>query len=318
MRNCLSLLFSSLFASLVGCYTLSPLPPMDDDDSATDDDDDTFGDDDDSSSDDDDSSADDDDSSADDDDVAGDDDDSAEDDCTEASREIFLIGRDSSRLYSFSPNVGLLTLVGALDCSQWAGTPASMGVTRDGVGYVRYAYNEVFEVDLFTADCVPTSYQDTGFDSFGMGYATTAASTTLDTLYVANSDTLGILDTTTWQISTVGSLPSQTELTGTGAGELWAILPLEDPPIVAQLETTSAVFLQTIALPGLPDASVIDTFAFAHWGGSLWIFIRSYGVGNTTDVYQVTPSGTLVLAWPDLGIDVVGAGVSTCAPIVPE
>jgi hypothetical protein len=38
----------------------------------------------------------------------------------------------------------------------------------------------------------------TGFDSFGMGYATDAADTWRDQLYVANGTTLGILDTATW------------------------------------------------------------------------------------------------------------------------
>ena len=37
-------------------------------------------------------------------------------------------------------------------------------------------------------------------------------------------------------------------------------------------------------------------------------------MGQTTDVYRVTATGSLTLVVPDSGMDVVGAGVSTCAP----
>ena len=39
---------------------------------------------------------------------------------------------------------------------------------------------------------------------------------------------------------------------------------------------------------------------------------------TASSCYEVDPSGALTMPWPDLGIDVVGAGVSTCAPLVPE
>ena len=300
---------------LGGCYFYLD-PPANDDDSTEElaDDDDSAeppGDDDDSAE----PPGDDDDSAE----PPGDDDDSAEPDdpCVDAGRQIFLIGRDDAELYAFVPTTGALTLIGQLDCSVW-GSPASMAVTRDGFGYVRYSDNEVYEVDLFTTDCTPTGYQDAGFGAFGMGFSATLGSTSLDTLFVANEEMLAVLDPSTWQMTDVGALPSQSELTGTGAGELWAILPLEDPPSAVRLDPATAAVVETLPLSGLPSAQNIDTFAFAHWGGSLWVFIRSYGLGNSTDVFQVDPSGALSSPWLDLGIDVVGAGVSTCAPLVPD
>ncbi len=306
-----AVLVALLLAPAAGCYVfLDPPVVPDDGEPAADDDDATE-----PASDDDDATE----PASDDDDATeptSDDDDSAspEDPCQDAARQIFLLGRDDAELYSFLPSTGALTLIASLDCSIW-GSPASMAVTRDGLGYVRYSDNELYEVDLFTGDCTPTSYVDDGFGAFGMGYAATVGSSTLDTLFVANEDTLAVLDTGTFQRTVVGPLPSQSELTGTGAGDLWAILPLETPPAAVRLDNTSGAPLQTVPVPGLPSPQDIDTFAFAHWGGSLWVFVRSYGLGNSTDVYQVDPAGILSTPWPDLGIDVVGAGVSTCAPL---
>ena len=227
------------------------------------------------------------------------------------------MGRTDNELYSFAPIDGSLTLVGELDCdSLGIGTPASMAVTRDGVGYVRWSDNWLYEVDLTTADCSPTGYTGGGFGAFGMGYSTDSASTALDTMYVANGSTLGVMDESSWTISTVGPMPSQSELTGNSLGELWAFLPLEQPALLAELDHGNALMLQQIPLPTFPNPADIDTFAFAWWGGSLWLYVSEYGFGRSTDVYEVNPgTGSMTLRWSDLGIDVVGAGVSTCAPV---
>jgi hypothetical protein len=37
-------------------------------------------------------------------------------------------------------------------------------------------------------------------------------------------------------------------------------------------------------------------------------------MGSSTDVYQVTLDGEMTMVWQNIGINVVGAGVSTCAP----
>ena len=236
-----------------------------------------------------------------------------EDDCEDTSDLVYVIDRDEEALYLFDPPTGTFSMLGALDCGLWAGTPASMSVSRDGVAYVRYSDQTVYAVDLVTLDCTETSY-GSGFGAFGMGFATDSATTWQDTLYVANSNQLATLDTTTWSLNTVGGLPSQSELTGNAAGELWAMLPLESPAQLVQLDTTDASILTTHHLPGFPNPYDIDTFAFATWGGEFWLFVRTYGMGSSTDVYRVTASGQLTLAVPDSGMDIVGAGVSTCAP----
>jgi DNA-binding beta-propeller fold protein YncE len=237
-----------------------------------------------------------------------------EDDCTETSDLIYAIDRSDGVLYLFDPTTLSFNGLGRLECGgSFSGSPASMSVSRAGTAYVRYGDNTVYEVDLQTMACTETSYRD-GFGSFGMGYATDHADTWRDDLYVANSGELAMLNTGDWSLQAIGRLPSQSELTGNADGELWAFLPLEVPARIAQIDKSDASLIDGIRLPTFPHAFDIDTFAFATWGGDFWLFVRTYGMGQSTDVYQVTPDGVLHFVVLSIGMDIVGAGVSTCAP----
>ena len=237
----------------------------------------------------------------------------AADDCEDTSDLIYVIDKDTEQLYLFDPPSLGLTKLGELDCTMW-GTPASMAVARDGVAYVRYSDDSVYQLDVDTLACTPTSYGDSGFGSFGMGFATDSDDTWRDALYVANESRLGKLDTGAWKVSPVSAIPSQAELTGNSKGELWAFLPLEQPAELIQLDKDTGAELDVLRITSFPDVRNIDTFAFATWGGDFWLFVRESGMGSSTDVYQVTPTGKTTLVKQDIGINVVGAGVSTCAP----
>lgn len=245
----------------------------------------------------------------------GTDDPAPADDCTDTDDLIYALSRDDGSLYTFDPASLTFTSLGRVNCGT-SQTPGSMAVDRSGTAYVRYADNSLYALDLATMRCSATSYSDrrTHFDSFGMGYATDTADTWREQLYVANDASLGVLDPATGSITTLGRMPSQSELTGNADGELWAMLPLETPAELAQLDLTTGATLTTLRLPAFPDPSGIDTFAFATWGGDFYLFVREYGMGSSTDVYKVTGSGTMTKVMTDIGFDVVGAGVSTCAP----
>jgi hypothetical protein len=147
-----------------------------------------------------------------------------------------------------------------------------------------------------------------------MGFATDDANTWHDALYIANSDQLAELDTGTWGLSDLGGMPSQSELTGNADGELWAFLPLENPAALVEIDKVSGGTMQQMSLPSFVDAADLDAFAFANWGGDFYLFVRTFGMGNTTDVYKVSATGDLTPMSMDTGMDIVGAGVSTCAP----
>ena len=236
------------------------------------------------------------------------------DDCADTSDLVYAIDRGLERLMLYDPATTRFEVLGELDCPSWS-TPASMAVSREGFAYVRYSDNVVYEVDLTDLSCVETDLGlPSGFGSFGMGYATDAAGTWRDRMYVADADTLGRVDDASWSVQRVGGMPSQSELTGNARGELWAFLPLERTPALVQLDTETGAELDRISLSGFPDLRDLDTFAFASWGGEFTVFVRTYGMGHSTDVYQVGADGRLERTLADVGFDVVGAGVSTCAP----
>jgi hypothetical protein len=238
-----------------------------------------------------------------------------EDDCTETSDLIYVIDRGTETLSLFDPSLRRFTPLGQLSCPSGSATPGSMAVSRSGTAYVRYSDNTVYSVSLSDLSCVRTDYRaSSSFGSFGMGYATDSASTWRDQLYVASAAQVARLDTTSWSLEVLGRMASQSELTGTSAGELWAFLPLESPPLIVELDRETSTELQRIRITNFPNLSDIDTFAFAAWGGEFWLFIRTYGMGSSTDVYRVGTDGRLSTVLEDVGFDVVGAGVSTCAP----
>ena len=237
-------------------------------------------------------------------------------DCDHTSDLVYVLSRDDSRLYTFDPSTLDFTSLGVLNCGT-SQQPGSMAVDRTGIAWVRYADDSLYEVELATLTCTQSTYSDrrTGFGSFGMGYATDDAETWRDQLYVANANQLATLDPATWTLSTLGRLPSQSELTGNADGELWAMLPLENPAKLVELDKGDASVLATISLPNFPNPSNIDAFAFATWNGAFYLFVREYGMGSSTDVYEVTAIGKMSKVRGDIGFDVIGAGVSTCAPV---
>ena len=235
------------------------------------------------------------------------------DDCTFTSDLIYVLSKDNEHIYTYDPTTGALDDQGQVDCGMY-GTPASMAVSRSGIAYVRYSDNALYQVDLETMSCSPTSYQPGAFGSFGMGFATLHANTWQDELYIANHDRLAELSTTSWQRSLRGNMSSQAEITGNANGDLWAVLPLESPAELVQLDKTSGAVTSSLPLPGFPNPFNIDTFALAAWGGDLYVFVRTYGLGSSTDVLQVSPNGAMQVIDTNIGISVVGAGASTCAP----
>jgi hypothetical protein len=237
-----------------------------------------------------------------------------EDDCTETSDLIYVIDRDLERLSLFDPETLTFSHLGILDCPRGSATPGSMAISRSGMAYVRYSDNQVYEVSLDDLSCTQTDYSSGSFGSFGMGYATNDADTWRDQLYIANSSQVALLGTDDWSRDVFGGMPSQSELTGTSSGELWAFLPLESPAMLAEIDKDTGAVGDRIRMSNFPNLGDIDTFAFAAWGGTFWLFVRTYGMGSSTDVFHVSTSGTLHRVLEDVGFDVVGAGASTCAP----
>ena len=240
--------------------------------------------------------------------------DALDDGCSEKLRFIYVMGKDKN-LYQFDPYTSTFTLVGEVDCGEFSDTtPSSMAMSTLGVALINYSDSSLQTVDIDDAACVESDWTPGtgGFDRFGMGYVADRVGGT-ETLYISSANRLASVNTTTWAVTDIGPLPSQSELSGTGNGELWGFFPLESPPQLMQIDRTNGNILNTFDLPPLPPN--LDTFAFTAWGGEFYIFYRLSGLGETTTVYRFSRvTQELERVVEDSGINVVGAGVSICAP----
>ncbi len=253
-----------------------------------------------------------------------------EDRCSEAAKLVYLVD-ESGEFMSFRPDTGVFTTIGTLDCPTMGGgipglplplpglgsSPFSMSVDRSGTAWVLYSTGELFRVDTKDASCSATSRTAgaEGFNTFGMGFATKAAGGNDETLYVAGAGggSFGSLDLSTLMVSTLGSVNGSPELTGTGSAELWGFFPDTSPPRIDLMDKSSGAAQRTIPLTSLNGTPT--AWAFAFWGGRFWIFLQR-AADPATVVYRVdAATGELTTSIPNTGKTIVGAGVSTCAPV---
>ncbi len=246
------------------------------------------------------------------------------DNCSDSAKLVYVV--DMSNTFSkFDPSTKTFTDLGTLSCPG-SGSPFSMGVDRNTIAWVLYDSGQLFHVDINNnLACTKTSWASAnGLMQFGMGFSTDTAGGTTDTLFVAGgmlpqgttptSATLAKLDTGSMAASTVGTVQGWPELTGTGSAQLWGWFPDPSNPRVEQLDKTSGSAIKTYpeaSLAGSPTA-----WAFAFWGGDFWIFLQK-DLEFSTTVYQIDGmTGSIKTMTPTTSRTIVGAGVSTCAPVV--
>jgi hypothetical protein len=247
--------------------------------------------------------------------------------CTVASQWIYTV-QDDGTFAKFDPQTLTFTNIGTLSCPDPGGLgPFSMAVDQNAVAWVLYGDGNLFQVDTSTAACQPTTFQpnqpclnNQDCMTFGMGFVFQPTTGT-DTLYVAGGETVSSGPSTLATIafpslvlSPVGTVTAGwPELSGTGDGELWGFIPASESvssfAVLVQIDPMSGASLHTYSY----SSQMIPTdgdWAMKFWGGSFWIFLG-------TSVFQVeraTPN-TVTTAIFDTGRNIVGAGVSTCAPV---
>ena len=225
--------------------------------------------------------------------------------CTQETKQIYVVATDKT-LYRFYPDTLVFTRIGVLGCPTTAGT-FSMAIDRRGTAWVEYTDGRLYAVNTTNATCTPTAFVpgQTGFTTFGMGYAKNGDTANGETLYVAGSG-LAALDTKTFQLDFLGSLTfGRTELTGLDTS-LYAFSV--GSGVVAGLNKTTGS-TETTYRTSATDAD--NAFAFAQWGGDFWLFTGSDHT-TVTRYSPITDVSTVMV--PDTGMLIVGAGSSTCAP----
>lgn len=238
----------------------------------------------------------------------------ASNDCSDAAKLIYVVTQQND-LLSFSPPTLTLTPIGKLRCSAGGATPFSMGIARNGAAWVLYTDGRIFNVSTADASCTPTSYAPNqhGWKTFGMAFVSDSPGSASEALYVADfrGGGLGKVDAHTLQLSLVGpwqGISGSAELTGTGEARLFGFWR-SSPVNVAEVDKSTGDILATHPQPSV---NIGSGWAFAHWGGSFWLFTAPRGSSQVDQFDPATGATTTVKS--GLGYIIVGAGVSTCAP----
>lgn len=246
--------------------------------------------------------------------------------CSEEAKQVYVVSEQYD-LYRFEPEKLTFTKIGRMACPSGGASPNSMAVDRSGNAWVNYSDGRIFKVSTRDAKCSATSFQpgQSGMIKFGMAFASNAAGSTEETLFVSgiqdstfNDGGKGLakVDLATMKLTPVsdydGVLTKKgAELTGTGDGRLYGFFTTIPDATLARIEKGSAKTSENKALEGVFTGTA---WAFSFWGGDFWFYTSSGMPSEVTRLH--TKTGELEVVKADVGgFRIVGAGVSTCAPL---
>lgn len=268
--------------------------------------------------------------------------------CSADGVDLIYVVDDSYRLLSFDPRlIGVsdpFHLIGQLSCpagqaipefGTGPATPFSMGVDRDAVAWVLYSSGQIFNVNTSNVACTGTSFparQNSGgraWDLFGMAFVSDAAGSDTEKLWIGGGNVdalmagdLGYVDPTSYAITRIGPMSAtreySPELTGLGDATVWGFYPGTSQAFVQQFDKTSGGGTgPQFSIPGGLGGTVA-AWAFAQWGGKFYIFVTTGDIltGFNSTVRSIDrTTGAYQLVSQNLPYNIVGAGVSTCAPV---
>jgi hypothetical protein len=246
--------------------------------------------------------------------------------CDSDGVELIYVVDSGNNLLSFDPRKlpsDPFHLIGKLNCGRAFGSPFSMSVDRKGIAWVLYDDGELFKVSITDAKCSRSGFVagSSGSPTFGMGFVTDEAGGKTEKLYIANnngSHTLSSIDTTRSNPSStaigriVATEDQNPELTGTSEGKLFGFFPGNtQASFVQEIDRKTGASRGTRWTLG-SSALYITAYAFAHWGGTFYIFVTAGGTTSVRTINRKTGDYKTVL--DHVPYRITGAGVSTCAP----
>jgi hypothetical protein len=248
--------------------------------------------------------------------------------CVDAGSTLIYLMTSTQELLSFFPPTLEITDLGPIECPTSA-SPNSMGVDRQGTAYVNFTDGTLFQVSTSNVACVSTNFNlPASFAThFGMGYVGNPADGG-DLLHVAadfegtsgtTPSILATIDTTSFALNEIGNFEPNPilapELTGTGDGRLFTFSANPGDPassLVTQVDPNTAEELASSVVPGVSPGS---DYAFAFYGGKFYIFTSEDGQTTQINLFDPVSQTATLVANTQQGQAVVGAGVSTCAPM---
>jgi hypothetical protein len=245
------------------------------------------------------------------------------DPCAVHDVELIYVVDEEAILWGFDPRAlpqDPFRRIGHLTCTS-ASAPFSMSVDRKGIAWVLYQNGFMYRVSVIDGECTGPVYDASVDNRLGFGMSFVADRYNGERLFVAADDApidLAVLDVTQrppeWRtmgrIETAGERGP--ELTGTGDGALYGFFPNANGGFIRQLDAGSAR-ARGKPMP-LGTTGDVGAYAFAHWGGKFYVFTTIDDVPMVHSVDRKTGAHAVVIAnHPRV---IVGAGVSTCAPLL--
>jgi hypothetical protein len=260
--------------------------------------------------------------------------------CADAGVQVFYVVTTSNSLLEFDPASNTFRMLGTIQCPgvPQGSTPFSMAVDRTGNAYTVFSLGDFYELrpSASGVSCsrVALSLGSTGVSStFGMGFTADDVGGG-ESLYIAGSVApyelarVPIPGFTAQAIGVPTGL-AHPELTGNGAGDLYAFSGADcavssncvpdtmtdcvvcNSSSIAQIDKATG---KVIGVDALQNFAQGDGWAFGFWGGDFYIFTSPHGsqVSIVTRFDPATQSLQTVNEYPQV---IVGAGVSTCAPL---
>lgn len=237
---------------------------------------------------------------------------------------VYIVDGDRT-LLSFDPRKlpgDPFHVIGELSCDP-SSNPNSMAVDRSGIAWLGYASGVLYQASILDAHCFAKSARPTGAltDRYGMGFVTDGPKATTEKLYVAEygGTEIATIDTSTFPTRWVkqGRLPIKRdfppELSGTSEGRLYGYFPgSNDRGFVQEIDRKGNLVGHRWDLPAKRGA--IGGWAFAFWGDVFYVFLAMDDINEVHAIHRKT--GKYELAVKNHAHRIVGAGVSTCAPLL--
>ena len=252
---------------------------------------------------------------------------------------IFVLS-DGAELWKYFPETNSFTMLGQIDCGGglFFGT-FSMAVDRLGFAWVQFAGGgELRKVDVTNvANCSDPGYLpgQQGVGNFGMAFVSNSQFDACDRIYgntysglggYTEGDKIGdfiTIDPDTLDLTKIGKTNFDgAEVTGTGDGRAF-VFGGANPSKLVEMDKAKGVPVKTLPLAGLEINN--GAFAFAFFAGDFYFFTDSDNDFFNSEVTHMDYDDSdmngkqdLTVLTEDAPLLVVGAGVSTCAPTVPQ
>ncbi len=248
---------------------------------------------------------------------------------------IFVLSSNAA-LWKYFPANNTFTKLGDLNCGMI--DTFSMAVDRLGFAWVQFFGGDLRKVDVTdVSKCSDPGFLpgQLGVENFGMAFVSNSEFDACDRIYgntysgngpYSEGPNIGdfiTIDPMNLQVAKVGKTNFDgAEVTGTGDGRAF-VFGGANPSKLVEIDKKTGAAIQTLPLNGLEINN--SAFAFAFFGGDFYFFTDSNADFVNSEVTRLDYDDSDMNGKQDLvkltdkaPLLIVGAGVSTCAPVAPQ